>query len=1695
MYLKYIETVGFKSFADKVRLQFEPGITGVVGPNGAGKCVHGDTLIQLADGTLCSIRDIVEERLAAPSRRRERWKDGWCDYENPEGLRVLSLNPATLRIEPTPVLAFVKRKAPDRLLRIKTRAGREIVATHYHPLFTLQEGALETLTAEELQPGVPIALPRQLPVSGSPVPLRAPQVLASFQEEDPVYVPGRGVWNRARGARQSARVGALLEGIHALQSARGGEKGRIELPPLLDESLAKFLGYLISEGRTTRSNQVWFVNSEPEVVRDYIEVARASFGSEVFVASYKPSAKDCLIFSKTLCLYLERVFGLKVEGKSAGKKVPDQIFSAPDSVVLAFLGALFEGDGYLGLRRSQGRTSAHWQYSTASRELAEGVATLLLRFGVFPLVRANRKAAQNTVLRIKRTYYSVYVYGLDPVQRLARLLHFVGRKKTAVEEVLSLSAEANPNLDLIPGITGRIQRLVKASGIQIKPQRGNHPRLAAYCEGSCEASREGLLEVLDLVRAGSDSEGVAREVRDQELLARSDIYWDRIETVEKVESPEWVYDLCVAETHNFVANNFFVHNSNVLDAVKWCIGEMSWKSLRSDSMVEVIFSGTARRPALGMAEVSLTFDNASRKLPIDYSEITVTRRIFRSGESEYHLNKTQCRLRDIRELFLDTGLGGEGYALIDQGGVDFVLSSNPQERRAIFEEAAGVARYKAKREEALRKLEKVEVDVNRIQDQISLLTDQLKKLDSDARKARLAQKYKEELAELEIASLVQESARIDGDLALNHEQAEPIRHALSARRAEAQTLDAQRTALELERVTAEKEVAAVNQKLAALKAEISRLEERIDQAEAQSKELGQRRESIQEEVREAEPRLSAMGPDIQKARQGLEGLEAKLSSAERERSGWASQVEKLHSDLAKAEADLEKARAAELSASEAHLQLSRNLSRLESNAGNLEYQLREKLKTLEKDTLKLGYAEEDLQGSARAARSERERWQEAQASLRLAEEGLRETQAKVQAHTQALLSAETRRAEVQGRLEVLKSAAAGDPYWAGSRAVLQAELPGLLGTVRRLLEVEPGYERFVEDALGERLEAVVAEDVRAAVAGIEFLKKSRKGRARFLVLSAIGERPPQADGPSLPPGARALAAHVSARPGLERLLEATLQETFVQDGAVHGPCWVSGGALPSSPRETSEIGEIDRLETALQSARAEAQRLRTEGEELAGEADRLGGVQAEMSRAERERSAAAQAAGLREGQAKAVLETCRAGAAFLERESAGILKDLAAGREEIARLRGESASSEKTEREARGRASELEKVRASLDREVTTAGLKAGAAENVVSHLRAQESLLKDQAGRLAADEAALRGVIARWKSEFEASLKRMEELKALGSQSQTDLDHFNRELARHETEAQSLSGTYHRLTSACQEKTEAIRRLEEEIQNRQEDLHQMELKSSSLKARQDLLRERVEKDFGTAWDEAAVKFGEVEADLQKLEHLRRRVQNLGLVNMAAPEEYEELRQKHQFLSTQAEDLNKASEDLRSAISKINATTRENFRQTFQEVREEFRRIYGVLFDGGEADLVLTEPDNLLETGVEIVAQPPGKKLQSISVLSGGEKALTALALLFSFLMVRPSPFCMLDEADAALDEPNTERFVQLLKEFSGKTQFLIISHSKRTMEAADLIYGITMEDSGVSQVISVDFKKPASHGAPSSPAPLPEGEGRVRAA
>ncbi len=1134
--------------------------------------------------------------------------------------------------------------------------------------------------------------------------------------------------------------------------------------------------------------------------------------------------------------------------------------------------------------------------------------------------------------------------------------------------------------------------------------------------------------------------------------------------------------------------------SNIGDAMRWVLGEQSPKSLRGKRMEDVIFSGSGGKKPLGMAEVSLTLTDTSSQISIppwrDYHELTITRRLYRSGESEYLINKTPCRLKDIIDVFLDTGISTGSFTLVEQGKVEALISAKPEDRRVLIEEAAGVMRYKHRRNAALRKLEGAEANLLRLTDIIQEVERQCRSLKRQARKAKYFKQYQAEIRDFELKLSALEYGALDGELA-------PLEREFRRLNEEVQGLEAATSASET--------------RAEALRAELARRGEALTKARERFSELGLRVESLESQgqflsrqLQDLERRDEERGKELEALREEFQGLLSKAGDARvkreallrevqerekflRERGG---ELEGLKEELTEREKEIGQARASSLSAADALTRAKTEQSLLRSEEDSLERalkRLREEREALGRKCEALSERKEEVRRALSQALIQLN-------SLKFRVVRLKETLGGEGERVAEILGNLSRRREELGalsfHLESLRKEE-GDENGMGILLARREELR-LRGPLSELLNVEPPFEKAIEAILGERLKGVLAEGPREGAAALELFKGQGGGRTTFLPLKPrVTERGiPE---PERVPGLIGRATELVSAPGeLGPALESLLGGFYVvEDLATALSLWDRGEA----PAMVTLEGEV----------------LFPPGE-LTGGTHRVGPLEKRRQRRELEEKARLMEAEMEK--LSEALEGAEGRKEGLRREIEGLEEKLqGAGLERVAA----SSTLEASKREERDLAAELETIGMEekgllSERDSLSEKLSQGSSRlaELSSELEARDeatsrlsSLFQELRGRVEAKEAQ----VTEARISLVEARAQLQNAEAEGAHLEDRLSSLKERIRRCEEEGSELSQKAREIQKARQrgiEESEVLRREQGEAARlaaeREASLREGELsleeeevcckehrrKASSLRdefagvaerrtelrVRIEELQERVRSSLRVELrEEAASLSGEGEdmvAVSQRLEGLRERVQKMGDVNLLALREYEELSERYNFLKAQEEDLRKSTSDLRLTIDRINRTTKSRFARAFKAVDESFGQVFQKLFGGGFARLVLTNEEDLLEAGVDIEVQPPGKKLTNITLLSAGEKALSALALLFAVFSVRPSPFCLLDEVDATLDDGNVGRFRDLLRSLESKTQFLVITHNKRTMTFADVLYGITMQEEGISKVVSV---------------------------
>ncbi len=1145
--------------------------------------------------------------------------------------------------------------------------------------------------------------------------------------------------------------------------------------------------------------------------------------------------------------------------------------------------------------------------------------------------------------------------------------------------------------------------------------------------------------------------------------------------------------------------------TNIVDAIRWVLGEQSAKQLRAGKMEDIIFNGSRTRKPLGLAEVSLSLDNSQNILPIEYEEVTVTRRLFRSGESEYYINKSPCRLKDITALFLDTGMGTDTYSLMEEKKINFILNSKPEERRAIFEEVAGVMKYKWRREEALRKLESTQANLMRLSDIIAEVKRQINSLDYQARKARQYQKYREQLKLLEIRRLMKSYAKIKEEFAqgegnLNSLSSEAERLSNECRQKEGST-----SQLRLQLKEKEEELTRAQRELFSVTSEISRFEDRLLLGKERKEEIEGERAQLKGQIEESNNRISLVDEKMSQTEKEREKLTKQLTETNGAFSSAEEILRSLTERLVRLSASLEERKEALVELMNKTAQTRNRLISLELDRKSL-FSRKEKLNSDEKRRTE---DKEILQGEISRKQEELNKENEKLTEINERNDLLtKERESLLENLKQTIDKAGELQRRYSLRLGLLQSSSELSGRQALVKEVLSRGFSGIYGTVADLVSFPPDYEVVLKKLLGGCLEHLVCEDTESALAVIEFLKKEKKGYLTFL---PIKELPVSNPGPVIPRDVvgMPLLEKVGYEKKYQKVMEFVLGNIFLVESldqidpaetrsrerekskkeiiflTKEGDILTSAGVLSGGSREFLEE-DVSIRNKKIKELEREISQLKEELDKIIGQRrkleEKISDVNIEVEKNKQfSQETQVSIARLAEviSQKEELKKRLDSEINLLIDEQSIIEKDITTGVADVEQLTNDQKAGEASQKEIQEMIDELEKDHNSLTQQEKEEREKLTGLKILKTQLEEKERNLQSERSHLENEREGLLNLIDQRKealANLESKVTGIQEVKLSREKEISSLSESKNIL---EIELNKLQDEKEEINQSLQEEETVLGQKKGEMSRVQSELTQVKMNSNRFSLELNQIKERLTEEYSLSLDEALQAVSQDPSDTSEdyageIEKLKRKIETMGPVNLAAPEEYERLDERYKFLRSQEEDLNKSSEDLRKVISRIDGTTRANFKKTFTSVRNNFQKVFTQLFEGGEADLVLTNEENLLETGVDIVAQPPGKRLQNISLLSGGEKALCAIALLFSIFMIKPSPFCVLDEIDAPLDDANLQRFTMLLREFVSKAQFIIVTHNKKTMEMSDVLYGITMEEFGISKLISVKFQKTA---------------------
>ena len=1144
--------------------------------------------------------------------------------------------------------------------------------------------------------------------------------------------------------------------------------------------------------------------------------------------------------------------------------------------------------------------------------------------------------------------------------------------------------------------------------------------------------------------------------------------------------------------------------SNIADGIRWVLGEQSAKSLRASSMQDVIFNGTDTKEPINLAEVSLIFSNEKRALPIDYDEVTITRRVFRSGETEYLLNKTPVRLKDISELLMGTGIGTESYSIIEQGKMDLILSSRPEDRRFVFEEASGITKYKAKKKEALRKLEQTEANLLRIND---IIIEVKRQISSIERQARKAERYKEDfdkLKDLEVKNTFFDYKNLKTQEKTFAIESEDLKNRERETASEIGAVSSKISGYRQSLDDLTGRISELKNKYTSMSGSLDMNVQRIEMDSERIKELAEAQGTIKKEIESIQSKITEAGALIGRLRSGLENtlaLKSERRKLVQDKNALSSALSK---DIEESEEKIKISKIQTVEYLSKETKIKNELIKLGADLQNRK--ARERRLLIEKETV-----ENELRSMDSALAAIAKEYEEAEQKISALRSGLEEKKRGKNNVAQELASLEAsiiqedkRSAAIMSKIELLADVVKKhEGFYQGVKSLLvkmderDRAFNGILGVIADMIKVEKGYEEAVNAFLGENAQLLVTETDRDISDAIEYLKINKLGKASFVSLETLRRlrnsdknntnrmaegAEPLKDFVKIDNKYQDIIEHFFANTYLVSSFEGMLKDSdlsgrvvITRSGMIYANGTVSGGSS-SEGDESLLIGRRNRLENLKFELTRIEESVNDMKSQVADKAARAALLDNDINSLEEIfRVEEMNAANMRMKH-----DSQLEGAKKLKEEIAVADLELEEVRQTIGELskKGEAMNAELNEvesgkvgaesfvRESQVIVSDKRDKREKLGVEIATLVAENQSVDREEEGLRSgiekEEANLKELRENNFAKETASSDYASKAKvleSEIEELKKKDEvisaELKILGDESTTI-----------EKERSNIADALGIDELQLKDREDAIESLRNEIRDLDVKLTEASYKKTNLKERIsqsykiDLEETHMELEDNIDWEALKIQVAE----------LKEKLDRMGPVNLVAIDEHKELEERYSFLTHQQEDLVNAKDSLMKAIQKINKTTKELFIETFQKIQIEFKNFFRLLFGGGQAELILMDEHDVLESGIEIIVRPPGKKLQNLSLLSGGEKALTAIALLFAIFKVKPSPFCVLDEIDAPLDESNVDRFSRVLKEFLKISQFIIITHNKRTIELADVMYGITMQERGVSKIVSVKF-------------------------
>lgn len=1142
--------------------------------------------------------------------------------------------------------------------------------------------------------------------------------------------------------------------------------------------------------------------------------------------------------------------------------------------------------------------------------------------------------------------------------------------------------------------------------------------------------------------------------------------------------------------------------SNVGDAVRWVLGEQSAKQLRGGNMQDVIFSGTELRKPLSFASVAITLDNGDHKLPVEYNEVTVTRRLYRSGESEYLINGSACRLKDIQEMFYDTGIGKEGYSIIGQGQIDKILSGKPEDRRELFDEAAGIVKFKRRKNTTLKKLEEEKQNLVRVTDILSELTRQLGPLEKQSETARIYLAKRDELRELDVNLFLLDYEYTGG---LLRELDEKLQHAKGeleeTQEAYEQTkVEYQRLEQELEELNAGLDKLKENQQQNALtkqqyEGQIKVLQEQILAGKQNSDHYRSRMETLKEELQKRED-------EKQKLSAEKEELQVQIKEQRRKLKEEAQQLEHIQAEAASCSSSVEEGKNEIIELLNSRATTKGKAQRFDAMMEQLDI----RKAAVSQRILHLKTEEESLSSEKKKALARYEGVTRSIESMnaeciRLDGE-IEKLQQKLKEQNRQMETGQSAYHREASRLESLKNITERyDGYGNSIRRVMEQKSrePGIRGVVADIIHVQKDYEVAIETALGGSIQNIVTDNEQTAKRMIGFLKKNRFGRATFLPLSNMNGRGGISQREVLNEegvigtadtlvhadaeysglvqyllGRVLVVDHIDHAIAIGRKYRHSLRMVTIEGESLSPGGSMTGGAFKNNSNLLGRRREIEELERSVELLKKELLEMQTAIGENRSRRNVLRDTIADFQEKLRQQYVDQNTARMNLEQLEEKEKNIQKSYGEIDREKDDLRRQAGEIRADHSNIAKELEESQRDEKELE---TFIETKQKELEEWKTEEAFKQKELEKLrldEAALSQQEHFLQENLIRLSGEMEAFTKESHELEESLEASLsdtaKKEEGIQNL-KESVDQCAVLEKELIQNREEKQAVK----------EEKTKSHKTFFEKRDQLSERTSLLDKECFRLKSQAEKVEEQRESQISYMWEEYeitpnnALSYRKEElTDRQEMKkdvsRIKDEIRRLGSVNVNAIEDYKNLLERHSFLSGQYEDLVEAEKTLEGIIQELDEGMRRQFTEKFRDIQREFDKAFKELFGGGKGTLELSDEEDILEAGIKIISQPPGKKLQNMMQLSGGEKALTAIALLFAIQNLKPSPFCLLDEIEAALDDSNVGRFASYLQKLTKNTQFIIITHRRGTMNAADRLYGITMQEKGVSTLVSVDL-------------------------